>query len=95
MGGGVRAIAPLLLAAAGAVVVVAMVEGAGGDLGSWPLWQAIVVPAAAFAVPALLSAFVARRGGFVEALLWAVACVGAQLALVVGVGFLALGLGPA
>ena len=51
--GGVRLIAPLLLAAAGAAVVVALVEGAGGDFGDWPLWQAIAVPAAAFAVPAL------------------------------------------
>ena len=92
--GGARLIAPLLLAAAGAAVVVALVEGAGGDFGSWPLWQAIAVPAACFAVPALLAAWVGRRGGVVEALLWALACAGAQLALVVGVGFVALGLGP-
>jgi hypothetical protein len=88
-------IAAVLLAAAGAAVVVALVEGAGGDFGAWPLWQAIAVPAAAFAVPALLCAWVARRGGFVEAALWAVVCVALQLALVVGVGFVALGLGPA
>jgi hypothetical protein len=92
--GWVRAITPLLLAVVGAAVVVAVVEGAGGDLGDWPLWQAIAVPAAAFAVPALLSAFVVRRRGVVEAVLWALACLGAQLALVLGVGFLALGFGP-
>ena len=91
--GGARLIAPLLLAAAGAAVVVALVEGAGGDFGSWPLWQAIAVPAAAFFVPAVLAAVVAR-GGFVESVLWAVVCVGAQLALVLGVGFVALGYGP-
>ena len=94
MSGGVRVIAPLLLAAAGAAVVVAAVEGAGGDFGSLPLWQAIAVPAAAFAVPALLSAWVGWRGGAVEAVLSALACFGAQVALVLGVGFIALGFGP-
>ena len=92
--GGARTIAPLLLAAVGAAVLVALVERAGGDFGAWPLWQAIAVPAAAFVVPAVLSAWIAGRGGAVEALLWAVACAAAQLALVVGVGFLALGFGP-
>ena len=91
---GARLIAPLLLAAAGAAVVVALVEGAGGDFGSWPQWQAIAVPAAAFAVPAVLAALVAP-GGFVESLLWAVVCAAVQLALVLGVGFLVLGYGPA
>jgi hypothetical protein len=84
----------LLVAAAGAALVVALVEGAGGDFGSWPLWQAVAVPAAAFAVPAVLSAWLARRRGVVEAVAAAVACAALQLALVLGVGFLALGLGP-
>jgi hypothetical protein len=92
--GGVRLIAPLLLAAAGAAVLVALFEGAGGDFGDWPEWQAIAVPAAAFAVPAVLSMWAAWRQGALEAMLWAVACVAAQAALVFGVGFLALGLGP-
>jgi hypothetical protein len=52
------------------------------------------VPAAAFAVPALLSAAVTWRYGWFQALLWAVACAAVQFALVVGVGFLALGYGP-
>ena len=72
--GGMRVIAPLLLAAAGAAVVVALVEGAGGDFSGWPTWQAIAAPAAAFAVPAVLSAWVAWRNGVVESVLWAVAC---------------------
>ena len=59
--GRVRWIAPPLLAAAGAAVVVAIVEGAGGDLSGWPASQAIAVSAAAFAVPALLSAWAVRR----------------------------------
>jgi hypothetical protein len=92
--GGVRVIAPLLLAATGAAVLVAVVERAGGDFSGWPEWQAIAVPAGAFAVPALLSVWAAWRHGPVEAALWAVACVAMQAALVFGVGFLALGLGP-
>ena len=81
-----------LLAAA---AVVAVVEGAGGDLSGWPLWQAIAVPAALFAVPALLvGAWAARRRGVVEALLWVIFCGALQLALVLGVGFLALSYGP-
>jgi hypothetical protein len=88
-------VAPLLLAVAGAAVVAAVFEGAGGDLSGWPAWQAIAVPVAAFAVPALLSAWAAWGRGVVEAVLWALACVGAQTALVLGVAFLALGLGPA
>jgi hypothetical protein len=89
-----RFLASLLLAAAGAAVLLVVVEGAGGDFGDWPQWRAIAVPAAAFAVPAALAALVARRAGVVEALLWAVACAAMELALVVGVGFVALGLGP-
>jgi hypothetical protein len=92
--GGVRLIAPLLLAAAGAAVLVALMENAGGDFGAWPEWQAIAVPAATFVVPAVLSGVVTRRHGVVEALAWAVACAAAQGALVLGVGFVALGLGP-
>jgi hypothetical protein len=89
-----RVLVPLLLAAVGAAVLLALVEGAGGDFGDWPQWRAIAVPAAAFFVPAALSALAMRRRGVVEALAWAVACAGLQLALGFGVGFLALGLGP-
>ena len=92
--GRVRWIAPPLLAAAGAAVVVAIVENAGGDLSAWPEWQAIAVPAAAFAVPAALSAVATWRWGVWVAILSAVGCAAAQFALVFGVGFLALGYGP-
>jgi hypothetical protein len=71
-----------------------MVEAAGGDLSGWPLWQAIAAPLALFVVPAVLSGWAARRNGVVEALLWALACAGAQFALVVGVGFVLLEFGP-
>jgi hypothetical protein len=89
-----RLVVPLVLAAAGAAVLVALLEAAGGDFSSWPTWQAIAVPAAVFAVPALLSAAVTWRFGWLQAVLWAVFCAAAQLALVFGVGFLALGYGP-
>ena len=92
--GGVRLIAPLLLAAAGAAIVVALLESAGGDFSEWPTWRAIAVPAAAFAVAALLSAWIVRRRGVAEAILWAIACLGMQAALLFGVGFLLLGYGP-
>jgi hypothetical protein len=76
----------------GAVAVVALVEGV--TLSSWAPWQAAAVLVALFVVPAAVSAFVARAFGVVEAIAWALACAGIQLALVFGVGFLALGLGP-
>jgi hypothetical protein len=87
-------LAPLVFPALGAAAIVALAERAGGDFGDWPTGQTVAVVAAAFAVPAALSAWFARRQGVVEALAWAVVCVGAQVALVFGVGFLALGLGP-
>jgi hypothetical protein len=92
--GGLRLIAPLLLAAAGAAIVVALLEVAGGDFSDWDTWQAIAAPVAAFVVPALLSGWLSRRLGAVEAVLRAIACVAVQVALVFGIGFLALGYGP-
>jgi len=71
-----------------------VIEQAGGDLSGWPVARAVAVVAAAFAVPALLSAWLARREGIPLALLWGLVCAAAQLALVVGAGFLLLGLGP-
>jgi hypothetical protein len=85
-------LAPLLLPALGAAAVVAVVESV--DLDSWEVWQVAVVLGALFVVPAAASAFVARRFGVAEAIAWALACVGVELALVFGIGFLALGLGP-
>ena len=85
---------PVLFPALGAAALLVLVEREGGDLSGWSTAQAAALVAAAFAVPALLSGWFARRHGVVEALAWAFACVGVELALVVGVGFLALGLGP-
>ena len=86
--------AGLVFPALGAAALLALLEREGGDLGEWPFGEAVAVVVAAFAVPALLSAWVGRRDGWAVAPLWALACVAVQVALVVGVGFLALGLGP-
>jgi hypothetical protein len=82
----------VVLPVLGAAAVVGLVENV--ELDSWATWQAAAALAALFLVPALLAAFVARAFGVVEALAWALACVGVQVALVFGVGFLALGFGP-
>jgi hypothetical protein len=87
-------LAGLVLPAVGAAATVALVEGAGGDFGSWETWQAVAACAACAVVPAVVAAWVVRHDGWADALLWAVVCVGVQVALVFGVGFLALGFGP-
>lgn len=86
---------PVLLPLAGAAAVVALVESEGGDFAGWSTAQAAAALVALFVVPAAASAWFARRQGWGEAIAWALACLGVQLALVVGVGFVALGFGPA
>jgi MFS family permease len=87
-------VCPVLLPALGAAAVLALLQDAGGDLGDWSTGQAAAALGAAFLVPALLAGWFGRRHGVAEAIAWAVACAAVQLALVVGVGFLALDLGP-
>ena len=82
----------VVLPVLGAAATVAVVENV--ELDTWEAWQAALLVAATFVVPATVSAWVAWSFGVVEALAWALACAGIQLALVFGVGFLALGLGP-
>jgi hypothetical protein len=83
---------PIVLPAVGGAVAVALVEAA--DLDAWEGWQAAAALIAAFVVPALFAAWAGLRHGVLEAVCWALACIGVQLALVFGVAFLALGLGP-
>jgi hypothetical protein len=83
---------PIVLPGLGALAVVVLVESASLD--GWATWQAVAALAAAVVVPALVAAWVARRDGVAEAILWALACVGVEVTLVFGVAFLALGLGP-
>ena len=87
-------LAPLLFPAVGAAAVLALVEREGGDLAGWSAGQAAGALAALFVVPAAASAWFARRQGVAEAIAWAAVCLGVQLALVVGVGFVLLDLGP-
>jgi hypothetical protein len=86
--------APVVLPVAGAAVLLAVMEGEGGDFRGWAVGQAVLVVAASFVVPAVLAGWLARRQGVLEAVAWAFVCVGVQVALVAGVGFLALDLGP-
>jgi hypothetical protein len=95
-----RRIAPwvlglLLLPAAGAGVLVWLLESGGGDLGSWDTGAAAAVSAAALVVPGAVSAAVARRCGFSwwEAVLLGTVTAAFAGALVAGVGLLALDLG--
>jgi hypothetical protein len=85
-------LAPIVFPAVGAAVIVVLTDQA--DLDSWPVWQVVAALGAALLIPAALSAFVARRFGVAEAIAWALACIGVEVALVFGVGFLAMGLGP-
>jgi hypothetical protein len=85
---------PLILPAAGAAALLWLLEAEGGDLSSLTSAQAIGAFAAGFALPAALSAFVARHGGWLEAIAWTAITVCAELAMLAGLGLLALDLGP-
>jgi len=74
--------------------VVGALEASGGDLGGWSDLEAAAFLAAAFAVPAALGGWLGREGGAAEALAWAVGTFGTQGALVFGLAFTLLGLGP-
>ena len=74
--------------------MLAVVEAAGGDFGSWETWQAVAALAGCALVPALVGAWLVRRDGVFDAVAWALVSVGVEVALVFGVGFFALGLGP-
>ena len=85
---------PLILPAAGAAVFLYVLDSAGGDFRGWTTWHVLAVIAGCLLVPAALSAWVGRRNGVLEAIAWALACAAVEFALVMGVGLLALGLGP-
>ncbi len=86
--------ARVLLPIVGAAVLVGVLRAEGGDLGSWPGARAAAFLAAVFLVPPALAAWLARGQGPLLALAWAVGTFGTQGALVFGVAFAALGLGP-
>ena len=94
-----RALAPWLicllpLPAAGAGVLLAIIDGQGGDLRELSTASAVLVVAGCLLVPALASAWVGRRHGRLDAVLWGLVTLAVELALVFGLGFAVLDLGP-
>jgi hypothetical protein len=85
----------LLLPAAGAGVLIWLLESGGGDLRSWSAATAALAVAGALGVPAAISAVVGRRCGFRwwEALLLGAVTAALAAALVAAVGLVALDLG--
>jgi hypothetical protein len=84
-----RVVLPLL----GAAAALAILEGEG-DLGPFSPAAAIAIPVAVLGLPAVVSAWLARRDGVGDAILWLLVTLAAELALVFGVGLVGLGLGP-
>ena len=94
-----RRLAPWLLClvplpAAGAGLLLAIIDQQGGDLRELSTAAAIAVIAGCLLVPALLSGWVGRRHGKLDAVLWALVTLAIELALVFGLGFAVLDLGP-
>jgi MFS family permease len=82
------------LPALGAGVLRAVIDSSGGDLRELSGAAAAGVVAAGLLVPALLSGWIGRRHGRVDAVLWALVTLAIELALVFGLGFALLDLGP-
>lgn len=85
---------PLPLPAVGAVALVATLRSAGGDLRGWPETSAALAVAACLLVPALIAGWIGRRHGRLDAVLWALVALAVEIALVFGVAFALLDLGP-
>ena len=85
---------PVVLPALGAAALAGVVESAGGVLLVLGQAAAVLGVAAGLLVPAALSAWFGRRHGRADAVLWALVTVAVEVALVFGVAFVALGLGP-
>ena len=84
----------LPLPAAGAAALMYVLRSAGGDLEGWSAASAAGAVAGCVLVPALASGWIGRHHGRVDAVLWALVPAAIELALVAGVGFVALDLGP-
>jgi hypothetical protein len=78
----------------GAAAVLATFSAAGGDLSRWSATTAALIVGAEVVIPALLAGLTARHASVVEAILWALVALAAEVALVFGIGFALLGLGP-
>jgi cation transport ATPase len=82
------------LPALGAGAMLAVLRSAGGDLRGWPAATAALAVAGCVLLPALASAWLGRRHGRVDAVLWGLVTAALVVALVSGVGFALLDLGP-
>ena len=78
----------------GAAAVLATLESGGGDLSRWTPDVAAAIVGAELVVPAFATGLTARDSSILEAVLWALVALAAEVALVFGVGFQLLGLGP-
>jgi hypothetical protein len=74
--------------------VVGTFQAAGGDLRSWQTSAVVGVLGAELLLPAAGTALSARGEGVIEAMLWALVALAAEVALIFGAGFGLLGLGP-
>ena len=83
---------PLPVLGAGALL--AIIDGSGGDLRDLSAGAAAAVVGGCLLVPALLSAWIGRRHGRLDAVLWGLVTLALELALVFGLGFAVLDLGP-
>ena len=82
------------LPAIGAGLLLAIIDQQGGDLRELSAAASVLVFAACLLVPALVSGWIGRRHGRVDAVLWALVTLAIELALVFGLGFAVLDLGP-
>jgi hypothetical protein len=84
----------LPLPALGAGALLAILRSSGGDLRDLSPAGAPLAVAGCLLVPALLSGWLGRRHGRLDAVLWGLVTLAVELALVLGLGFAVLDLGP-
>jgi hypothetical protein len=84
----------LPLPAAGSGALLVLLDSSGGDLRDLSAAGAALAVAACLLVPALISAWIGRRHGTLDAVLWGLVTLAVELALVLGLGFAVLDLGP-